>query len=56
MEPELDMPRTPAQTSSLITDNLRKLVKWLAPGGNTLKGPMRSVARELEEEFPAHDR
>jgi hypothetical protein len=35
---------------------LARMVKWLMPAGRLVGPPMRSVARELEEAFPARDR
>ena len=54
VEPELDMARISPRPSP-FTSNLMKVVRWLAPEGSLTGAPMRSVARELEEEFPSGD-
>jgi hypothetical protein len=43
-------------TKPLTFPQLRRLVDWLVPRTRAIGPPMRSVARELEEAFPApHD-
>ncbi len=55
VDPELDMKRG-RLTKPLTFPQLRKLVDWLVPRTRAIGPPMRSVARELEEAFPApHD-
>jgi hypothetical protein len=55
VEHEMDMVRRtegPVAGVSAVT----RIVKWLMPSGRLVAPPMRSVARELEEAFPARDR
>ena len=55
VEPEMDMNRLRPQQSSAVS-RLRELMRWLLPGAhNTVRPPMRSVARELEEAWPSSE-
>jgi len=55
VDPELDMKRG-RLTRPVTFPQLRRLVDWLVPRSRAIGPPMRSVARELEEAFPApHD-
>ena len=52
IDPELDMRRSteaPAGTFARLRESLRKLVSE----GRRMRSPMRSIARELEESWPA---
>jgi hypothetical protein len=52
IDPELDMQR--ARLAKQVTfPQLRRLVEWLVPPSRGVGPPMRSVAREIEEAFPA---
>jgi hypothetical protein len=52
VDPELDMNRAHVRHRVTLAQ-LRRLVEWLVPQSEAIGPPMRSVARELEEEFPA---
>jgi hypothetical protein len=55
VEPELDMHRLDTRQSS-TGSIFRELVRKLLPAGNSLvQAPMRSIAREIEEAWPARD-
>ncbi|MGH8012429.1 MAG: hypothetical protein ACREQ4_08020 [Candidatus Binataceae bacterium] len=54
VEPELDMKRRQPQRSAAGT-LIRELMRWLAPGAHANGGPMRSIARELEEVWPSRE-
>jgi len=54
VEHDLDMVRS-AERSILVSGRLSRLLNWLMPADRTVGPPMRSVARELEEAFPARD-
>jgi hypothetical protein len=55
VEPELDMHRLHTRQSS-TGGIFRELVRKLLPAGNSLvQAPMRSIAREIEEAWPARD-
>jgi len=55
VDAEIDMRRL-APRRSIIAHNVSRLLRWMMPEGNAIGPPMRSVARELEEIFPADDR
>lgn len=55
VEHELDMVRN-AKRPAVIAGRLSRILSWLMPEGRPVGPPMRSVARELEEAFPAADR
>lgn len=40
---------------STIRLSLSRLLRWMMPEGKTIRPPMRSVARELEETFPSDE-
>jgi hypothetical protein len=54
IEPEIDMNRS-AIRRSLIVDRLLGLVRVLKPASDPIGPPMRSVARAMEEEWPARE-
>jgi hypothetical protein len=54
VEHDLDMVRS-AERPILVSGRLARLLNWLMPADRTVGPPMRSVARELEEAFPARD-
>lgn len=55
VEPELDMQR-PERKQVGAVDMLRELVrKWALSGQHTVRSPMRSIARELEEAWPSRE-
>jgi hypothetical protein len=54
VEHDLDMVRS-AERPILVSGRLSRLINWLMPADRTVGPPMRSVARELEEAFPARD-
>jgi hypothetical protein len=54
VEHDLDMVRS-AERPILVSGRLSRLLNWLMPADRTVGPPMRSVARELEEAFPARD-
>jgi hypothetical protein len=54
VEHDLDMVRS-AERPLAVTGRLTRILNWLMPGERTVGPPMRSVARELEESFPARD-
>ena len=54
VEHDLDMVRS-AERSIPVYGRLSRLLNWLMPADRTVGPPMRSVARELEEAFPARD-
>ncbi len=54
IEPELDMSRPDPRPPAFL-QNLSRLLRWLTPESRATRAPMRSVARELEEVFPAGD-
>jgi hypothetical protein len=54
VEHDLDMVRN-AERPILVSGRLSRLINWLMPADRTVGPPMRSVARELEEAFPARD-
>jgi hypothetical protein len=55
VEPELDMNRRSGQRIPPKLFRLWDFLHLLAPGGRLTVSPMRSVARELEEAWPARD-
>ena len=54
LDPEIDM-RRPVPRRPTLVHNLSRLLRWMMPEGNSIAPPMRSVARELEENFPSQD-
>ena len=54
VEHDLDMVRS-AERPPAVTGRLSRILNWLMPAERTVGPPMRSVARELEEAFPARD-
>ena len=54
VEHDLDMVRS-AERPLAVTGRLTRILNWLMPAERTVGPPMRSVARELEEAFPARD-
>jgi hypothetical protein len=54
VEHELDMVRSEAR-SAPVSGRLTRILNWLMPAERTVGPPMRSVAREQEEAFPARD-
>jgi hypothetical protein len=54
VEHDLDMVRSEERTAA-VTGRLSRILNWLMPADRTVGPPMRSVARELEEAFPARD-
>jgi len=54
VEHDLDMVRS-AERPILVSGRLSRLINWLMPADRTVGPPMRSVARELEEAYPARD-
>ena len=54
VEHDLDMVRS-AERPIFVSGRLSRLLNWLMPADRTVGPPMRSVARELEEAFPARD-
>ena len=54
VEHDLDMVRSEERPAA-VTGRLSRILNWLMPAERTVGPPMRSVARELEEAFPAHD-
>jgi len=54
VEHDLDMVRS-AERPVAVSGRLSRILNWLMPSDRTVGPPMRSVARELEESFPARD-
>jgi hypothetical protein len=54
VEHDLDMVRR-AERPLPVSGRLSRILNWLMPADRTVGPPMRSVARELEEAFPARD-
>jgi hypothetical protein len=54
VEHDLDMVRR-AERPIPVSRRLSRILNWLMPADRTVGPPMRSVARELEEAFPARD-
>ena len=54
VEHDLDMVRR-AERPIPVSGRLSRILNWLMPADRTVGPPMRSVARELEEAFPARD-
>lgn len=55
VEHDLDMVRSLERPIAGVP-TLTRILSWLMPSGRLVTPPMRSVARELEEAFPARDR
>ena len=51
---EIDMRRHQPAPSKIVR-GVSRLLKWMMPEGDTIAPPKRSIARELEEEFPSND-
>jgi hypothetical protein len=54
VEPEMDMKREGLRPGAFAA-RISKIMRWLMPDSQQVAPPMRSVARELEEAFPARD-
>jgi hypothetical protein len=54
VEHDLDMVRSEERPAP-VTGRLSRILNWLMPTDRSVGPPMRSVARELEEAFPARD-
>jgi hypothetical protein len=54
VEHELDMVRR-TERAPVVTNRITKILNWLMPTSGTVGPPMRSIARELEEAFPASE-
>jgi hypothetical protein len=54
IDAEIDM-RRPRPTRSKLSRAILRLLRWMLPEGDTIAPPKRSIARELEEEFPSND-
>ena len=54
VEHDLDMVRS-AERPAPVSRRFSRILNWLMPSDRTVGPPMRSVARELEESFPARD-
>ena len=54
VEHDLDMVRT-LERPAVVSGRLSRILNWLMPTERTVGPPMRSVARELEEAYPARD-
>lgn len=55
VEPELDMER-PGPKQLTAADIVRELIRKLLPGAQqAVRSPMRSIAREIEEAWPARE-
>jgi hypothetical protein len=54
VDTEIDMSRV-APGPSAIAQNVSRLLRWLMPNAHSVEPPMRSIARELEENFPSAD-
>jgi hypothetical protein len=55
VEHDLDMVRSMERPIAGMP-TITRILGWLMPSGRLVAPPMRSVARELEEAFPARDR
>jgi hypothetical protein len=47
--------RRPQPAPSKISRHFSRLLRWMLPEGNSMGPPMRSIQREIEEEFPSND-
>ena len=54
VEHDLDMERR-WERPAPVAGTLSRILNWLMPTERTVGPPMRSVARELEEAYPARD-
>ncbi|MDO8431687.1 MAG: hypothetical protein Q7S58_04670 [Candidatus Binatus sp.] len=54
IEHELDMVRR-TERPPVVANRISRILNWLMPTSGSVGPPMRSVARELEEAFPASD-
>jgi hypothetical protein len=54
VEHDLDMVRS-SERYTAVSGRLSRILSWLMPAERTVGPPMRSVARELEEAYPARD-
>jgi hypothetical protein len=55
IDAEIDM-RRHGPAPSKISRGFSRLLRWMLPEGDIIAPPKRSIARELEEEFPTNDR
>jgi hypothetical protein len=53
-ESEIDMNRD-GDERPLLASRISQLIAWLSSGEGQSRGPMRAIARELEEIFPTGD-
>jgi len=51
---ELDMVRR-SERAPVVASGIARVFKWLMPARRPVAPPMRSIARQLEEAFPAGD-
>ena len=51
---EIDM-RRHRHAPSKISRGVARLLRWMLPEGDVIAPPRRSIAREIEEEFPSND-
>ena len=54
VEHDLDMERRWESTAP-VSKRISRILNWLMPAERTVGPPMRSIARELEEAYPARD-
>lgn len=54
VEHDLDMVRS-AERPAPVSGRLSRILNWLMPAERSVGPPMRSVAREMEEAYPARD-
>lgn len=54
IDADLDM-RRPRPATSKVVHHFSRLLRWMLPEGNSMGPPMRSIQREIEEEFPSND-
>jgi len=54
VDAEIDM-RRPRPAASKLVSGVLRLLRWMLPESNAIAPPKRSIARELEEEFPSND-
>jgi len=55
VEHDIDMMRARPQELT-FSSRVVQLIRWLAPASRPTVSPMRSVAREIEEQWPSRDR
>ena len=44
-----------SERAPVVASGIARILKWLMPTRRPVEPPMRSIARELEEAFPAGD-